>query len=142
MKTQPPQPKVHEISFEQYSHFDLANLRCVDYGEQYLFELSYADIGVNWEPESHKLSLEEDIIRSGVELPIITLKRRGNQERLVEGHHRAVLAYAYNFIVPVEYHNCSCPPDLLDSFGLCPKVRRACVSHETLARKRGWDWQI
>lgn len=122
---------MHNVTALKIPGESLSQLRCLDYNDSRLFELTYASIEVSGEPQNHKWQLRDSILEQGITNNVIIFERKQSTPILVEGHHRCVIAYENKFQVPVTWHYCSCPLNSLDFFGLCPIVLQACKNQIT-----------
>ena len=131
----------HSISESVVSGESLGSLLALDYGRRPLSELVRDSVRLPGEPLSHGLRLEESLNRSGMAERLILVQRLDGPTLLVEGHHRGVWAYRERQPAPIALHHCACPPIMLDFFGLCPEVHRACSELNARAQAEGWAWK-
>lgn len=130
----------HTVTREILDGLSLGSYRCLDYNDKLVAELTYNDVAVAGEPAAHGHRLREDVLAQGFKMPIIILDRGALGQKIVEGHHRAVLAYEEGLLIPTLIHNCNCDYENLDFFGLCPIITVACREQHEATREAGWTW--
>lgn len=133
MKIQP-----HEICYGTYTSKDLGVLCCLDHNYSYLSDVTYENTGSRDEPKLYRQKLKENILKKGVQQPILVFQEPNGRRVLVEGHHRSIVAYNHNLIVPVEIHKCSC--QLVNNFlGLCENILEAAEKHKGQIVSKEWE---
>lgn len=120
----------------------LGQIETLDYNFELLSNLSFEEVYVSGEPPEHRERVRSSILENGIIEPIIVLQRRGRSRPvLIEGHHRAIVAYEHSLPAPVAIHRCACPSSDLDYFGLCEFIRKECAIQKERSAHRGWEWR-
>lgn len=85
---------------------EIADLKCLDYGERPIHSLSYGSIRRQNESLVHGQELFNDF-KSGIREPIVVFVGNGAQY-LADGHHRAVYAYENSLSLRAIIFMCDC----------------------------------
>lgn len=111
---------MHKVTFRTVYPDELGSIRTLDYNQRTVANVPFESLGVSGEPEIHKFNVRDSIRKEGVKTPLLSFARKDELPLLIEGHHRAIVAYADRLPVTVEEHACRCSAVTLDYFGLCP----------------------
>lgn len=102
---------------------EASRLRAIDHDEASLGSLELEDLWSGNDTNA-KFVLLESIRTDGQVQPIVVFSRKNGPGRIVDGHHRALIAMKLGRPVSAVIHHCSCDHNDLDFFGLCSVVRR------------------
>lgn len=105
-----------------------------DYEGKSMSNLGIGDVRSPGEPSSHMEKLLQDISLHGIKQPVVVVAHNSTLY-LLDGHHRAVLAYRLGVFLPALLMECGCASPFCDY-----ALELAQFEHRK-TQLAGWEWR-
>lgn len=109
----------------------LGRLRAMDYQLRFVSSMTVHEVRSPGEPLEHMQRLHNDVRTRGIQQPVVMVY----PDALIDGHHRAVLAFHFNLTCPAVVIHC----DHDDPQG-CAQVIDLCAQQHKVTQEQGWEW--